>query len=241
MRYGVFSDIHSNLEAFEAVIEACKEEGIGRYLCVGDIIGYGASAGECIRRVRELEAVAVAGNHEWGVCAKFGLENFTPLARIAVEWTAKALDEAQTAFLNTLPLVYRRDNFVLAHSTPDTPEEFYYLDNYNEARRAFALLDGQVCFVGHTHKPGVFVEREGDLFHKALGVLKLEDNKRYIINVGSVGQPRDRDNRACFVIYDTIDGTVELRRIAYDFKSAQGKIIKAGLPLYLASRLEEGK
>ena len=241
MRYGIFSDIHSNLEALDAVIEACKNEQIERYLCIGDIVSYGANPCECIQKVKELKAVIVAGNHEWGVCAKFGLENFTPLAQAGIEWTARVISRTELDFLGSLPLIQREENFVLAHSTLDMPKEFYYLDTYDEASRTFAFLDAQVCFVGHTHKPKVFIERDGELFSKALDVLRLEDDKRYIINVGSVGQPRDYDPRACLVIYDTLAETIELKRVAYDLRAAQEKIIKAGLPKALAVRLAEGR
>lgn len=241
MRYGIFSDIHSNLEAFSAAIEAYKNERIERYLCIGDIVGYAANPSECIDKVRELKAVIVAGNHDWGACGRLDLEYFNPTAKEALKWTMGFLSKAESDFLSSLPLAYSEENFILAHGTLDSPEEFYYLDSMDEADRTFSILDKQVCFVGHTHRPGVFIERDNELFYKGLSSLQVEDNKRYIINVGSVGQPRDGDFRASFVIYDTAAKNVELKRIDYDFTAAQKKILRAGLPEFLARRLSEGR
>lgn len=241
MRYGIFSDIHSNLEALDAALEVYKKEGIERYLCLGDIVSYGPDPSRCIQIVRELRAEVIAGNHEWGVCAKSKLEDFTDVAQEALVWTKKALKEEERNFLDGLPLVYGEENFILVHASPDSPEDFYYLNNIEEADVSFAALKKQVCFVGHTHRPGVFVERDEELFFKPLKVLELEDNKRYIVNVGSIGQPRDRDCRACAVIYDTGAKTIELKRVEYDFRPTQEKILKFGLPESLAWRLAEGK
>lgn len=241
MRYGIFSDIHSNLEALDAALEVYKKEGIERYLCLGDIVSYGPDPSRCIQIVRELKAKVIAGNHEWGVCAKSKLEDFTDVAQEALVWTKKALKEEERDFLDGLPLTYEEENFILVHASPDSPADFYYLNNIEEADVSFAALKKQVCFVGHTHRPGVFVERDEELFFKPLKVLELEDNKRYIVNVGSIGQPRDRDCRACAVIYDTGAKTIELKRVEYDFRPTQEKILKSGLPESLAWRLAEGK
>lgn len=241
MRYGIFSDIHSNLEALGAVIAAYRQERIERYLCIGDIVGYAADAHDCIELVKDLKAEIVAGNHDWGAGGKFALENFTPNAKEALVWTRGILSQEEIDFLKGLPLAHSEENFVLAHSSLDNPQEFYYVDNFDEADRTFALLEKQVCFVGHTHRPGVFIETEENVFYKPLAKLKLEAQKRYIINVGSVGQPRDGDNRACLVIYDSEAKIVELKRIAYNFSVTQDKILKSGLPKFLAARLVEGR
>lgn len=241
MRYGIFSDVHSNLEALNAVLAAYKQERIDRYLCIGDIVGYATDAHDCIQIARVLKPELVAGNHDWGAGGKFDLEYFNPNAKEALVWTSKILSREELDFLSSLPLVHSGENFVLAHGTLDAPQEFYYLNNYYEADRTFAILEKQICFVGHTHRPGVFVEAGENLFYKPLSLLQLEAQKRYIINVGSVGQPRDGDNRACFVIYDNEARTVELKRIAYDFSATQEKILKAGLPEFLASRLADGR
>ncbi len=241
MRYGIFSDVHSNLEALSAVISEYRQERIDRYFCIGDIVGYATDCRDCIGMVKDLQAEVVAGNHDWGASGQLNLEYFNPEAKEALAWTTKILGRQESDFLRALPLVHREENFILVHGTPDGPQEFYYLNNYNEAERAFAILDRQICFVGHTHRPGVFVETEENLFYKPLGNLQLEDKKKYIINVGSAGQPRDADARAAYVIYDTESKTVQLKRIGYDFKVTQKKILQAGLPEFLAERLAEGR
>lgn len=241
MRYGIFSDIHSNLEALNAALEAYKKENIERYLCVGDIISYGADPSPCIKIVRELKVVIVAGNHEWGVCDKIGLENFTDIAQEALVWTKAVLKEHERDFLSGLPLTYEEENFILVHGSLNHPADFNYLENMEEADMGFTQLKKQVCFVGHTHRPGVFVERDKELFYKPLKALVLEDNKKYIVNVGSIGQPRDRDCRASLVVYDSDAKIIELKRVEYDFKRTQEKILKSGLPEFLALRLAEGR
>ena len=241
MRYGIFSDVHSNLEALNVVIEAYQREDIGRYLCVGDIVGYATNPLECIQAVKSLNAVIVAGNHDWGSSGRLDLAYFAPIAKEALLWTQSNLSKVEVDFLSGLSLVYQEENFVLVHGTLDSPQEFYYLNGHKEAFETFAVLKKQICFVGHTHRPGVFVELEDNLFYKALGTLQLEEDKRYVINVGSVGQPRDGDPRAAYVIYDTGKKTIELKRIAYDFTVTQKKILNAGLPDFLAGRLAEGR
>lgn len=241
MRYGIFSDIHSNLEAFKAVIDAYQAEHIDRYLCIGDIVGYAANPLECIQLIKGLNAGIVAGNHDWGSSGKFDLGYFNLSAREALVWTGGVLSRDEKDFLCSLSLTYQEENFVLAHGSLDNPQAFYYLNNHEAASAAFAVLKKQVCFIGHTHRPGVFVESDDNLFYKALGILELEGRKRYIVNVGSVGQPRDRDPRAGYVIYDTDKETIELKRIAYNISAVQDKILNAGLPDFFASRLAQGK
>ncbi len=241
MRYGIFSDIHSNFEALSVVLDSLKDERIERYLCIGDIVGYCTNPSECIRMVKDLSPVVVAGNHDYGACAKLDLKYFVPHAKEALQWTQGVLAKSDVDFLAGLPLVHNEENFVLVHGSLGNPQEFYYLNNFEEADRTFSVLEKQVCFVGHTHRPGVFVEREGEIFHKAVGVLELEAHKRYIVNVGSVGQPRDGDSRACFVVYDTEAKTIELKRVEYNLKPTQEKILNAGLPKFLAMRLAQGK
>ncbi len=237
MRYAIFSDVHSNLEAFQAVLLAYQKENIDHYLCLGDIVGYGADPSECIRLIKELKVITVAGNHEWGVCGKSPLENFTPLAKEAVAWTAKRLNPEELSFLGSLPLTHSLEDFVLVHSSLETPEEFYYLNNYDEAYNTFNLLKKNACFIGHTHKPGVFVQENALLSFRKGGTLQLEENKKYIINVGSVGQSRDGDWRASIAVYDSSSRTVEIKRIGYDVETAQKKILACGLPEELALRL----
>jgi predicted phosphodiesterase len=241
MRFAIFSDIHSNLEALNSVLCAYQQERIDKYLCVGDIVGYGANPTECIKIVRERNIPAVAGNHDWASSGKFSIEYFNPYAREAVSWTRKKLDSADVNYLNDLQLVYEEGDFCLVHGTLVKPEHFDYLFELSDAQDSFEALKTKLCFVGHTHYPIVF-KRGGQRIEYVKDMhISVEPDKQYIINVGSVGQPRDGDNRACLCIYDSEEKAVEIKRVEYDIRVAQKKILKEGLPPSLANRLILGQ
>ena len=241
MRYGILGDIHANLEALEAVYEAGKAEKVETFLCVGDIVGYGASPGECIEILQAMKIISVAGNHDWTVAAKAPLEILTPLAREAVLWTREKLSLAHLAFLNRLPLVFKKEDWILVHGTLHNPGEFIYLKNFSQTAQSFALLNQRICFLGHTHVPRMYVQQERKIFDSEASDLAISPFSKYIINVGSVGQPRDGNPQAAFGVYDTDKQTAAIKRISYDVKKAQEKILKAGLPETLALRLAAGQ
>jgi predicted phosphodiesterase len=244
MRYAVFSDIHSNLEAYEAVLADCSGEKPDKYFCGGDIIGYGADPSECIARTRALGAVAVAGNHDWAAVGVISTDDFTAHARAAVLWTAQALGGGDKEYLKSLPILHK-DAFAMVHGSPNRPEEFEYIFGLNHAYSAFLKMQEdnmRICFVGHTHAAGVFVEDgEGYITYNSWPEVKLQDGNRYIINTGSVGQPRDNNPDAAYCIYDDDKKIVRIKRVRYEVEAAQKKIIKAGLPRLLAERLALGK
>jgi predicted phosphodiesterase len=242
MRWGIFSDIHSNLEALEAVIKAYKSEGVDIYLCLGDIVGYGANPVECIQETRDIARITIAGNHDWAVAGLFSLEYFNAWARQAVLWTQERIDLANRNFLASLRIVSEFEDSTLVHGSLDKPEEFNYVTDFSEASRTFALMRKSICFLGHTHSGGVFIQdRDRSIdYQKEVG-FKLKSGYRYIVNVGSVGQPRDGDNRASFCIYDTQRKEVLIKRVSYDIKSAKAKILTSGLPQFLAARLSVGR
>ncbi len=244
MRYAVFSDIHSNLEAYEAALAEISKEKPDKYFCGGDIVGYGADPHACIAKTRELSAVTVAGNHDWAAAGAADLNNFNPNAKAAVLWTAQALGREEKEYLKGLGIMYK-DDFTMVHGSPNRPEGFEYIFGLNHAYSAFLRMQEEgirICFVGHTHAAGIFVEDQaGYITYNSWPETRLEDNKRYIINTGSIGQPRDSDPRAAYCIYDTTEKTVHIKRIKYDVETAQQKIIKAGLPRILAERLSLGK
>ena len=241
MRYAIFSDIHSNLEAYEATMAAMKKEGADSYYCAGDIVGYGADPAQCISKTKELAPKIVAGNHDWAAVGLADITCFNPSAKEAVLWTADALGREDKKYLKGLRPVERGD-FVLVHGSLNRPEEFEYILNFDTAHKTFLLMEEfDIYFIGHTHVAGVWVENsEGRIGYNPSLQVKLEEGKKYIVNVGSVGQPRDNDPRAAYCIYDTDEKTVEIKRVAYDIKTAQGKIIDAGLPKGLAKRLSSG-
>jgi diadenosine tetraphosphatase ApaH/serine/threonine PP2A family protein phosphatase len=242
MRYGIFSDIHSNLEALDSVLRAYSSVTIDRFLCVGDIVGYGADPVGCINLVKEIGAVTVAGNHDWASAGVISVDAFNPLAREAVRWTSGRCDHAAAQFLEDLRLVYREDPLTLVHASLDDPAEFKYLGDTTPASATFAAMETSVCFVGHTHAVAVYAQTErGAILDESARAFTLKEGFRYIVNVGSVGQPRDGDPRAAYCVFDSDTGRIEIERTAYDVTTAARKIRDAGLPAFLAERLLSGR
>ncbi|HYC76800.1 MAG TPA: metallophosphoesterase family protein [Planctomycetota bacterium] len=241
MRYAILGDIHGNLEALEAALKSLRGLGIDRYLQVGDIVGYGADPGPCIQAMRDIGAVAVAGNHDWAVVGKLDASFFNTYAREAVEWTRSILSVDDRRFLESLPLKRRLDDDVeLVHATLDQPEVFDYIQSYYEAQRSVDLMSAGACFVGHSHIPIAFLRRR-TLTHTVATSFVVPADAKALVNVGSVGQPRDEDARCAFAVYDTTTRAYELHRAAYDVESAAAKIRRAGLPSALAERLRHGQ
>jgi len=234
MRYGIFSDVHSNLEALDAVIEAYRKEKIDRYLCVGDVVGYASSPKECIEKIRMLAMVTVAGNHDWASVNLISTDYFNPLAKEAVFWTQRNLDEQGRYLLEHLMLVYKNEDLTMVHGTLDEPGDFNYMTNGYIASRTFELLETNICFVGHTHVPGVFIKsKNGHMQYQECSNMDIKEENKYIINVGSVGQPRDGNPEAAYCIYDTDKKKVQIKRTGYDIQAARQKIIDEGLPRFL--------
>lgn len=238
MRYGIFSDIHSNLEALEAVIKAYQKEKIDKYLCIGDLVGYGANPNECVEIIRKLAAMTVAGNHDWAVLGLFPAELFNEEAEAAVQWTGQELSVESKDFLRGLKLSGELDNSVLVHGSLNAPQEFNYLQNIRDCQETFRLLKHNICFVGHTHVPVVFVQDQRfDIHYEDTLKIKIEPDKKYIINVGSVGQPRDSIPAAAYCVWDSERHEIEIKRAVYDVFTARQKIIDKGLPEFLGNRL----
>lgn len=242
MRYGIFSDIHSNLEALEAVIEAYKKESIDIYLCVGDIVGYAADPSNCIQLIKELSLVVIAGNHDWAAVDLFPIDYFNPVAKRAILWTKKMLSKEEKKYLSSLVLTYKNEDLSLVHGTLDNPQDFNYMDEISVAKESFKVLANNICFVGHSHISGVFVkDTQNRIYYYEPNHFKIEEDFQYIVNVGSVGQPRDGNPSACYCIFDTEEKEIWIKRIDYDIKSTYKKIIEAGLPVFLAERLYLGR
>lgn len=242
MRYAVLGDIHGNLEAFKAVLYALSTERIDTYLSVGDVIGYGADPKECIKLLKSLKPeVLIAGNHEWGVLGLKEEGYFNELARDAVLWTKKNIDDDEIEYLKSFSLLYEDERMSLVHGTLYMPEEFYYIFDTEDAYVTISRMKSPLCFVGHTHIPAIFSSDHGKVEYIDSQKIRVDYEKRYVINTGSVGQPRDGDPRASYIIYDDEEATVEMKRIEYDIKKAKDKILKAGLPSRLANRLTEGR
>ena len=239
-RYGIFGDIHGNLEALNAVLESMQEEGVTHYACVGDIVGYGANPVECVEKVRALDCKVVLGNHDAGVVGRTDVRFFNSAARAAIEWSMEVVDGTSATFLSALPYIARAERFTLVHATLGNPEHWTYIFSPFEAESFFRYQEDPVCFVGHTHTPCCFSTDRLRAFTRAQRV-SLKPGAKYIMNVGSVGQPRDGNPLASYAIYDLADDSVRFVRVPYDILTAQKKIIEAGLPHILAIRLERGK
>ena len=236
----MLSDIHGNLEALRAVLEDVDRAGAGAIWSLGDIVGYGADPGGCIDVVRRRAAVSLLGNHDAAAAGADSLEDFNEFARSAVEWSAAQLDESRLSYLRSLPLVHREAGVLCVHSSPFQPERWHYIHGLGDLDEHFAAFTEGICFVGHTHRPGIFAAREGQRTERCGSPERLRGGRRYLVNAGSVGQPRDRDQRACYALFDSEEGRVELKRVAYPVSRAQEKIRSAGLPDFLAERLAAG-
>jgi diadenosine tetraphosphatase ApaH/serine/threonine PP2A family protein phosphatase len=240
VRYAIVSDVHGNLEALRAVLAdaASRVDGV---LCLGDSVGYGADPVACVDLLEQRARAVVAGNHEYGVAGLLSLDWFNRWARAAAEWTRERLDDDHRAWLAALPLVRELEDATLVHASPVEPDEWDYLVTPDDGWAAFGHFATRWCFVGHSHVPGAWsLGSSGPDFEPRPAVISAEAGRRYIVNVGSVGQPRDRDPRAAYGVWDVEAGRVELRRVAYDVEAARAKILAAGLPRFLADRLAAG-
>ncbi len=240
MKYAILGDIHGNLEALEAVMHDARSQNATHYACVGDVVGYNADPHQCLDIIRSLDAPVVRGNHDFYVSQQGAINGFNPLAAKVLKWTHDQMTDGELSFLSQTPYKRRVENFTLVHSTLDMPDKWGYVFDIYEADAHFAYQRTTVCFFGHTHVPLVFEKTGDNLQRLAYKAIKVTLGRRYFVNVGSVGQPRDGDPRAAYVLYDLERKQIELRRLEYDIRTTQEKIIRAGLPGRLASRLEKG-
>lgn len=241
MRFAILSDLHANLEATEAVLTDARQQDCTHFVCLGDVVGYNANPHECVDLVQELDCPVVKGNHDEQATRSGSSIGFNELAEAAINWTRNHLTEEDKQWLGLLSLTRQVDDFTIVHATLDRPEQWGYIFSPFEAMASFAFQETSVCFFGHTHVAGVFIRDEDGIRRMKISRLPIEKEKRYLINVGSVGQPRDNDWRAAYCIYHIENHLVEQRRVEYDLATAQKKIIQAGLPRLLADRLELGR
>jgi predicted phosphodiesterase len=240
MRFAIFSDTHGNLEALEAVLADARERRCTHFVCLGDIVGYNANPHECVERIRELDCPTVKGNHDEQASLPLSTSDFNELAERAIQWTRDNLTEEDKQWLRELPLQKKVRDFTIVHATLDTPAQWGYVFNNLDAAASFTYQHTTVCFFGHTHVPMVFIRDEG-VRREWIDHIRIEPTKKYLINMGSVGQPRDGNWRAAYCMYDIENNLVEQLRVKYDLAVAQQKIIKAGLPRLLAERLALGR
>jgi len=241
MKWAILSDVHGNRDALLPVLEDLREQGAEQVAFLGDGVGYGAEPNECLSLIRDLTGWAVAGNHDWGAVGLTDIEKFNPAARAAIVWTGQNLSRANASYLRGLPLLLKCGGITFVHASPAAPGEWDYVVSSLEAEEAFRSLEGDVAFIGHSHRPRAHaLEPGGRLRFVGGDRLRLESGVRYVINVGSVGQPRDGNPDAAYGLYDDSTREYVLRRVSYPIANAQRKILKAGLPSFLANRLSRG-
>lgn len=232
MRIAILSDIHANLAALECAISHIDSAGVDRIYCLGDTVGYGPYPNECVELIRERCYATVAGNHDWGAVKKMQLRYFNRLGRKTLRWTRKRLTEENRIFLESLPLTVVDDGITFVHASPMVPERWTYIVSERESAEAFKALCTRVCIIGHTHIP-TCISEDGT-------AQCLQEGIRYIINVGSVGQPRDGNPKTSFGIIDTAHWRYELVRLAYNIQHTCDGIDNFGLPKMLGRRLQDG-
>ncbi len=243
MRCAILADIHSNLAAFQAVLEDVEKRGGAEEIwCLGDVVGYGPDPGECIQLLRSHRHICVAGNHDWAATGNIDTSCFNPEAEVACLWTAEQLSAEDIEYLNSRPVTLRHGDFTLVHGSPREPIWEYVLST-RDAGPNFAYFDTRFCLMGHTHVPLVSGLGPDDVCHVSRLPSELSlrhDNSRLMINCGGVGQPRDGDPRASYGILDREGGVIHHYRVEYDIARTQQKMMRVGLPLRLASRLSVG-
>jgi len=240
MRLAIISDIHGNLEALQGVLKKVADLQIDRVICLGDVVGYGADPNACVDVVQDVSDVILAGNHDWAAVGLMSTEFFNPIPLMAIQWTEETLGQAQANFLRNCPLTCDEGNVRYVHASPFEPEQWHYLSDLEDGRDAMLQTPYSLCFVGHSHRAFICSESGCDQV-VVEGDISLGDSDRYLVNVGSVGQPRDGDSRAAFAVWDQESGNLRLHRVSYDVLAAQEKIRAAGLPNFLAERLALGK
>jgi diadenosine tetraphosphatase ApaH/serine/threonine PP2A family protein phosphatase len=241
MLHAIVSDIHGNLEALEAVLADIGRHKPATIVCLGDFVGYGASPNECIERLRPMIEHAVVGNHDLAAIGKLRLTYFNSNAAQAALWTETALTEENRAYLAALPYSVRWRETLLVHASPAEPENWHYVLSPVEARAEMDAYEETVCFIGHSHYPGVFDRHDERVRYTRTPELRVERGHRYLVNVASVGQPRDGDPRAGYLLYDDLERVLRHVRLEYDLAGAMKRIIDAGLPRFLAERLQWGE
>lgn len=243
MRYAFLGDIHGNTEALEAVLAAIREEKIDKIVCLGDIVGYGAEPAKCLEVIRALKCDVIAGNHDWAAVGKVSIECFNAYAKAAAIWTRDQLNDEQKSWILTLPLTLTYSDCAVAHGTFHQPEAFNYIQTVFDAQQSFESLKklgARLGFLGHSHVPVGFFDTD-PITYTLDGEIPVDEEISIMVNAGSVGQPRDENNKASFAMLDSESKTVSIKRVEYDIDAAANKIREVGLPEILAARLYQGK
>ncbi len=242
MKIALISDIHANLEALVSVVKQIEKLHVDEIYCLGDVIGYGCEPSACLDIVNKIASVKLLGNHEAVVLGMISTKSYTETARISSDWTKDKLSEKDIEIISSFQMTHTAEDMFLVHASPFEPDKWHYILTPAEASLSFDVLRKPLCFHGHTHVPVIFSEVPGDLPHKKTAHnFDPDEESRYLVNVGAVGQPRDNDPRACFATYDTEFKEVCFYRSEYDISTAQAKMTEAELPDLLIERLAVGR
>ena len=242
MKFALLSDIHGNYEALTQVLHDLENQKVDKVHCLGDVIGYGADPVACLETVSKHCDIKLMGNHEYAALGLVSTDHYNTAAKESSEWTKAQLSDNELSLIADFEMSRSFDNFYFVHASPFEPDQWRYIIAPNAAIEGFMHFDGKICFNGHTHLPQIFIEQEDALPRCQIGhdFLPAPEN-RYIINVGSVGQPRDNDNRACYLIFDTDEYEVIYRRVEYDIATTQTKMAELQMPELLINRLAIGR
>lgn len=242
MLYGICSDIHSNATALKAVLASMDSYGVERRVCLGDLVGYGPDVNESVSLAAASMDISIIGNHDsvamrWESCL-----GFNPYAKQAIEWTQNQLSPESVKYLDGLPYIFEENEICFVHASPMSPADWVYVTDLEDALDAFDHFSGKYCFVGHTHSPVIVAMRDAAI-PKVIedGSYILEKGERLLVNVGSVGQPRDRDPRACWCLFDSEKESVQLIRVPYAIEETQKRMREAGISDFLVERLGVGR
>jgi len=239
MILAVISDIHANREALDAVMDSIERRSVDKIICLGDIVNYGIDFDYCIDVVRKWTDVCLLGNHDSTVIGRDPLWNMNLEAQKSAQWTAEHISIEKKAYLGNLRLTHAENNGLFVHGSPGLPEQWDYIINWFDAESQFDNFQENLCFIGHSHAPAVYDQQERGLFYRE-GIFQLASDRKFIINVGSVGQPRDQDPRACYVLINVEMGTIEFVRINYDVMKASQKIASISVSDFNAQRILVG-
>lgn len=242
MKAAIISDVHSNLEALQAVEKSMEDLGVDEVHFVGDAVGYGPDPGNCIRWIMDNTSMMVMGNHDSAAAGLMGPGSFNPNAKAALVWNIGQMEEQELDFLRSLPMRQSEGDVTLVHANPMDPGGWNYIFSLWDAEMNFPFFEGSFCFVGHSHQAVVVaMDPQGSVNVVSGNGFSIEEGHRYLVNVGSVGQPRDGNPSACFGLLDTERGQFSFIRTPYDFSQTQRKMMEAGLPKPLIDRLAEGR
>lgn len=242
MKYGFFSDVHANLEALKACVIDFRSEKLDKVFFMGDAVGYGPFPDESVKLIHDVASVKLMGNHDYAALGLMETDFFNQYAAESMGWTKNSISRKTIQIMSDFELKHEFDDLLLVHSSPKEPELWHYILDMDDATESFEYFSQRLCLLGHTHRPYiVYKETSGEIVLSKQAEEVLTDERRYLVNIGSVGQPRDGDPRSCYLIYDVENKTIRHKRVSYNIKATQKDMAKIGLPEYLIERLAVGR